>query len=872
MSQDGTLKTVIAIALVIGVAALGAQFAQAQEDTDAWRDLKAVESLLRQDAEAAVPRAQELKARTVDETDQHLRARVFLAECSALYRAGDSELAAVACDNANAIADKLGDPSLLARTRNTRATVAYTTGRNSQAFIDYEAASQYAVMSGDMQLVSPIQSNLAVIVRNTGAIGASLPYSQRALDAARALDDHSRIALALLNLSDTYVDLGQLRMAEDSVKRALEHADKGEILRWRYAARLQQAYLLLEQERGEEALAALNTLATTLTPNAEPRQLARLRILYADAYRATGDLARALIAAEESVEIVEELGDRWRAAMWRLDLAKLRRLNDDVVEALSIIDAVESFAREGSHDRLLRSALAEKAEILQAGQRPAAAFFALKESRDIESRMMSREAEEQLWLLNASEEARKARETIAALEQRSFVAERQAEQNLLARNAVLITVALALSMLLFWRHRSLGSATREGAERQPGDLRLETPERISQQGAPFVAEQQIRQVNEFDSIGRLSGGIAHDFNNLLTVVNGALELLRLNAGGRLDKQQLKLIENALTAGNAGAAITGQLLAFARQKPLQPERFDCVQYIRDISVLLRSAIGEQATLRTDVPDGVIRVNLDRSQLTTALLNLVSNARDAMSGVGEICLTVKQEWLTAEQTREFPELTTGNYVCISIRDNGCGMTPEEIRQAFLPFYSSKDSAAGGGLGLSMVYGFARQSDGTATLESSTRGGTTVTLVLPVADRLADPITSAPSHIELDCPGKALVVEDQDEVRVVACAFLKSLGFETVAAKNADEAVTMINLGIEPRFLLIDIVMPGSMNGREFADWAHDKLPGAEILLTTGSEDTSQNSDDRFPILRKPYRVGELSAYLSARFGDSPKDQHD
>ncbi|MGI9262103.1 MAG: ATP-binding protein, partial [Woeseiaceae bacterium] len=674
-------------------------------------------------------------------------------------------------------------------------------------------------------------------------------------------DDHSRIALVLLNLSDTYLDLGKLQQAEDHVQRAIMHADQGDIMRWRYAGRLQQAYLLLEQDRSEEALVALHELETSEVLKGEPRQLARLRILFADAYKSAGDMESAMAAAEESLAIVEALGDRWRAAMWSIELARLQRLNGNSAEALRIIESVESFARPDSRDRLLRAALAEKAEILLDDQQPGEAFFALQESRDIESRMASREAEEQLWLMSTTEAAQASRLTIAELRQRSLVAERQADLNLFVRNALLIAIALALSAGLYWRTRSVRTAPKQAVEQRTGDIQLE---------ASLAAEEQVGQRQKLEAISRVTGGIAQDFNNLLTVVNGALELLKTNAGGRLEKQHLQLIEEALSAGTAGAAITKQLLSFSRKNSLEPERFDLVRHVRNISSLLRGAAGEQTVLRINLPDGPIQVDLDRGQFTTALLNLVMNSRDAVTDAGEIDITVEHEWISAEEIRKAPELISGVFVSISVRDNGCGMTTEEVRQAFQPFYSTQDVSTGAGLGLSMVYGFARQSYGTATIDSSAQTGTTVKLLLPVAERLTDLKLTAPSAIKPDCRGRALVIEDQDEVRVVACAFLESMGFEAVGAESTDKAVTMIELGFEPCFLFIDIDMPGSMNGGEFATWAHEKLPDAEILLTTGFSDVHNHGDCPFPILHKPYRMEELNVYLSARFGNAHNDQ--
>ena len=855
--RSGVLIKVTASALATGIALLAVQSSHAQEESDAWQELRSIESLLRTDAAAAVSRARELRLRTADATDQRLRARVFQVECSAQYRAGENGLATVACDNALSIADPLDDAALSARILNTRATVSYSAGRNSEAFADYERASEFAELSGDLELVSPIQSNLAVIVRNTGAISDSIPYAQRALEAARAIDDHSRIALVLLNLSDTYLDLGKLQLAQDHVERAIEHADQGDIMRWRYAGRLQQAYLLLEQDRSEDALIALNELASSEELRGEPRQIARLRILFANVYKSTGDMERAMAAAEESLEIVESLGDRWRAAMWSIELARLHRLNGNPAEALRIIESVEGFARPGSRDRLLQAALAEKAEILLAGQQPDEAFFALKESRDIESRMTSHEAEEQLWLMSTSEAAQASRQTIADLQQRSLVAERQADLNLRARNALLLAIALALSAGLCWRHRSV----RQAPGQKEGDLRLETN---------LSAEEQVDHQQNLDALGRLTGGIAHDFGNLLNVVNGALELLKTNAGKRLEKQHLRLIEEALSAGTAGAAISNQLLSFSRKKPLKPERIDCVQHIRDVSSLLRRAVGEQTVVRIELPDGRIPVDLDRGQFTTALLNLVINARE--SGAGEIDIAVDHDWGGAEEVGKTPDLVSGLCVSISVRDNGSGMTAEEVQQAFEPFYSARNTSKGAGLGLSMVYGFARQSGGVATIDSSTQTGTTVKLLLPLAERFADQSAMASSTINSDSLGRALVIEDRDDIRVVACAYLESLGFEAVGAESADKAVTMIDLGFEPCFLFVDIVMPGSMDGREFAAWAHEKLPDAEILLTTDYSDAKNHADCSFPILHKPYRMEELSAYLSARFGNAHGEQRD
>ena len=390
-------------------------------------------------------------------------------------------------------------------------------------------------------------------------------------------------------------------------------------------------------------------------------------------------------------------------------------------------------------------------------------------------------------------------------------------------------------------------------------------ERSREQEARQDAEQQVHHLQKLESIGRLTGGIAHDFNNLLTVVIGSLDLLTINSRQRLDKKQRALIDDAVSAATAGAAITERLLAFARKKPLKPERFDSVRHVSQISNLLGRTVGERIEFDLNLPDTEIAVEADRGQLTTALLNVVINAREAIDDVGTVSLSIEPQSLMTRSVTHVPELAPGDYACIRIRDDGRGMNDAEIEQAFQPFFTTKELSEGAGLGLSMVYGFARQSGGTVKIESDPARGTTVTIYLPLVNVAADGLDTALPAQRNRSRGLAIVVEDQEEVRVVACAFLQSIGFDAIGAANAEEATALIQSGARPRFLFVDIVMPGPMDGLEFATWARRRLPGVEILLTTGYTDNDEQEECPFPILRKPYRVEELSAYLEARFGD-------
>ena len=411
----------------------------ADGETAAWLELRRLETHLNKEAAGVLPELDALRSAASGEADTLLHARIALLECAAQYRVGHLDVAREPCDEGNVLADQVGTPEILAQARNARAAVAYASGDTAQAFSDYEAASGFAEATDNLSLVSRVQNNLGVIVRNSGAVLASLPHFQKALEAARSIDDHPRIALAHLNLSDTYIQLEQYDSAEEAVGQALEHARQGGMMRWLYAAHLQRASLLIVQGRGPEALVALREIESSPELAGEKRQEGRLRVLFADAYRLTGDLARAHAAAEEAVAIAEAIGDRWRSAQWRVTLARVSRLRGESERAIRIIERTERFARTEDRDRLLQEALVEKSEILNASGRTDQAYLALKESREIERRTRSRGAAEQLAFLSRAEETRRAHEAIVALEERSTRAET-------TRNGVLLALVLVLTL------------------------------------------------------------------------------------------------------------------------------------------------------------------------------------------------------------------------------------------------------------------------------------------------------------------------------------------------------------------------------------------------------------------------------------------
>jgi PAS domain S-box-containing protein len=378
-------------------------------------------------------------------------------------------------------------------------------------------------------------------------------------------------------------------------------------------------------------------------------------------------------------------------------------------------------------------------------------------------------------------------------------------------------------------------------------------------------EEELRQAHKMEAVGQLTGGIAHDFNNLLTVISGNLEMIER----RLTDPKLQvLLSEAQGAADDGAKLTGQLLAFGRRQPLNPKLADVGQLVSRFSDLLRRALGEAVELRTIVSGSPGLALIDASQLQNALLNLALNARDAMPRGGRLTVEISPTKLDANYAGMHPGVRTGNYVLISVTDTGDGM-PAEVRQrAFEPFFTTKSVGAGTGLGLSMVYGFTKQSGGHVQLYSEVGQGTSVRLFLPVASVVQPGVPDAGA----DAPATKnslplgsetiLVVEDDVRVRRVAVARLEDTGYRVLEADTAAQALDMLAERADIDLLFTDIVMPGGMSGDELAREARLIRPGIKIILTSGFAEPSVAVRELAAAaswLKKPYTARELALRL-------------
>jgi PAS domain S-box-containing protein len=382
-----------------------------------------------------------------------------------------------------------------------------------------------------------------------------------------------------------------------------------------------------------------------------------------------------------------------------------------------------------------------------------------------------------------------------------------------------------------------------------------------------AADAQIRQAQKMEAIGQLTGGIAHDFNNILTVVTGTVGIL---ADAVADQPQLAAIAKMIDeAADRGADLTRHLLAFARKQPLQPREVDVNSLVLETVKLLRPTLGEQIQIAPLLSENAWTALVDPSQLSTAILNLALNARDAMPAGGKLVFETNNIYLDEGYASMHTEVEAGNYVMIAVGDTGSGIPAKDLERVFDPFFTTKEIGKGTGLGLSMVFGFVKQSNGHIKIYSEEGHGTTVKVYLPRATGL-DQTTEEVMESSQIVGGHevVLVVEDDALVRRYVVTQIESLGYVTLQASNAAEALDIIGSVAAIDLLFTDVIMPGHMNGRQLADEASRQRPTLKTLYTSGYTENAIVHHGRLDtgalLLTKPYRKADLARMIRKALG--------
>ena len=373
------------------------------------------------------------------------------------------------------------------------------------------------------------------------------------------------------------------------------------------------------------------------------------------------------------------------------------------------------------------------------------------------------------------------------------------------------------------------------------------------------ANETLRQAQKMEAVGQLTGGIAHDFNNLLQIVTGNLEMVgrRLPDG---DERLARAVANAMSGAQRAATLTQRLLAFSRRQPLAPKPIDANRLVGGMSDLMRRTLGETITINTSLARDLWIVEADANQLENALLNLAVNARDAMPPGGTLRISTGNSIVGEAGAEE--DAIPGRYVAVAVCDTGEGMSNDTLARVFEPFFTTKEVGRGTGLGLSMVYGFVKQSGGHLRIESALGRGTTVTIYLPRLEGAAvndDVLPEISSH-RAGNGEMILVVEDDPEVRAYSCDVLRELGYSVSAASDGPSALEIIDGGGTIDLLFTDVVLPGTLTGKDVADRLHVVRPGVPVLFTSGYAREAIGHQGRLSpdveLLTKPFTYAALA----------------
>ena len=383
------------------------------------------------------------------------------------------------------------------------------------------------------------------------------------------------------------------------------------------------------------------------------------------------------------------------------------------------------------------------------------------------------------------------------------------------------------------------------------------------------SEMRVWRSQRLEVIGQLTGGIAHDFNNVLAVIQGCAELLRMSPTA-----ERELVDQTLRAVHRGSDLTHRLLAYARRQPLAPSSIDCADLIDGMKEVLTRTLGERVQLEVAVGPDAWRAHADPSQVEDMLMNLALNARDAMPEGGRLTIACANETLGPGANTRFPEAMPGDYVRLSVADTGTGMTPEVLDKAIEPFFTTKPFGKGSGLGLSMVYGFVRQSGGHIAIDSAPDHGTTVDIYLP--RDLASP-GPVPRHGTAAVPmghgESVLLIEDDPMLRDLVLRTLTALGYTPTAVEDAGSARDLLDRGERFDLVLTDVVLPGGISGPEFAATLDPLMPPGRVIFMSGYSQNETGSEEfdtaRHALLQKPFRREQLAAALKAAMeADEPR----
>ena len=767
---------------------------------------------------------------------QSLFVRTFVELTVAIYhsREGQHERAMKSAEGLAAEADLVGDPQLIASVNNWLGVEYNISQLPEMALLHFETAWQHAEHLPIAELRQIVQLNLASVhTRFFDRHEEAMVVFEKALEWPTKSVNSARQLIFTASRAQALIGTGRPAQAEREILESFEvHNDR---------------------VQDDTRIFALDSLAEA--------QLAQNKV---SAALATFEQALALIANKSGAP------DSRSQALFVNYSGALRRAGR-TTEAQEIINRVIDQLNKSSANNLLHVALVEQAAIFGDLNNTEAARAVRSRAAVLHEQLNSAALKVQNERLLKSLELERSRRELSLATDRSAALQAEATREIQLRWLSLLLAALLLTVgyLLFSRRmqRRVAQTKRIAYQKLEAQVRERTEKLEEQMAEQLEAEverrhlqSQLAEGEKMRALGQLTAGVAHDFNNLMTAVMLSAEFLK-NEPVDDPNTRITLLDDILSATDSAARITSRLLAYARQQPLKPRSLQLDEFLQESAPLFRNTLGERHALL--LHSTACKVVVDQGQLTSALLNLLLNAKEAIDDQGTV---------EVNQVIEHNPENAQDFAVIKVQDTGRGMAPEQIERATEPFYTSKEVGEGAGLGLSMVYGFARQSGGDFDLQSQPGQGTTATLRLPVEQR-AQETAAAPTHTRanlLPANLRIMVVEDRTDVLTMLQRSLEHLGLEALALSNADEAWRRLDSVPPPDLLLTDILMPGELDGRDLARRVLQRFPSTAVVLMTGYSDIAEQDESigAHELLRKPFSIEALETTLARAMQSSSK----